>query len=128
MEYLEPIQTKNTLNTLGRYIFSSLLVLLFAAIILYIAYQARFLLLGPQITLFSPSESTVITSDMSLEVSGIARNIVTITINDRTVFTDDTGAFTEQVFLQPGINIATLEARDRYRRNTTTELLIIKTE
>ena len=128
MNYLEPLPTKTPLNRLGRYIFSSLLIVLFAGISIYIFYQARFLLLGPQITLSTPTEKTIITSEIDLEISGNARNIVTITINDRTIFTDDSGNFNERVFLQPGINTTTLKTKDRYRRTTTTELLIVKTE
>lgn len=128
MSYLTPLETNTPLNSLGRYMLLSLLAILLGAICVYIVYQARFLLLGPQITLFEPSETTVVTTEKYLEISGNAKNIVTITINDRTIFTDDTGNFTERVFLQPGINSTSLRAQDRYRRTTTTELQIIKTE
>lgn len=92
-------------------------LLVVAILLAYTAYQARFLLQGPQITL--GEEPTIVQSDRSVTLTGSTRNIARITLNGRQIFTDETGIFEEVMWLENGYTIATLSAEDRYGRTTS---------
>ena len=85
----------------------------------YVLYQARFLILGPQIVL--SSDWAVEQSQRVISLEGQMFNIVKATLNGRTIYTDERGFFKEALILENGYTIATLEAEDRYGRNTRIE-------
>jgi hypothetical protein len=89
--------------------------LLFAAV--YIAYQARFLIIGPQITL--TQEVQMLQNTRQITLTGQANNISHLWLNGRPIFTDRNGAFTAAVILENGYTVTTLMAEDRYGRTTT---------
>ena len=78
-------------------------------------FQARFLLAGPQIFV---QTLPVAQQERLITLQGQARNIVSITLNGRRIFTDKDGNFKEALVLENGYTIATLEAEDRYGRKT----------
>lgn len=82
----------------------------------YAAFQARFFIAGPSITL--AGDTATRRDSRSVTVMGTAENITAITLNDRPIFTDDAGNFREQLVLENGYTILTLRARDRYGRKT----------
>jgi hypothetical protein len=82
----------------------------------YLVFQARFLIQGPRITL--TDEPPSVQNDRTVKISGYARNITKITINDRPMFTDKAGYFSEALVLENGYTIATIAATDRYGRET----------
>ena len=84
---------------------------------LYISYQARFLIIGPQITLTSDVEMQQNTRQVVL--TGSASNISRLWLNGRPIFTDRTGSFEAAVILENGYTVTTLMAEDRYGRTTT---------
>ena len=88
--------------------------LLFAA--LYIAYQARFLIIGPQITL--TTEVPMLQNSRQITLTGDASNISRLWLNGRPIFTDRNGTFTAAVILENGYTVTTLKAEDRYGRTT----------
>ena len=83
----------------------------------YIIWQARFLIMGPQITLSVEPER--VSNERIITLEGQARNIAKITLNGRQIFTDPTGNFAEALVLENGYTIATIAATDRYGRTTT---------
>lgn len=89
--------------------------LLFAAV--YISYQARFLIIGPQITL--TEEVSTLQNTRYITLTGSAANISRLWLNGRPIFTDRNGQFTAAVILENGYTITTLMAEDRYGRTTT---------
>ncbi|MFT5832284.1 MAG: hypothetical protein ACI9SY_000670 [Candidatus Paceibacteria bacterium] len=89
--------------------------LLFAAV--YIAYQARFLIIGPQITL--SEEVPMLQNSRQITLTGSASNISRLWLNGRPIFTDRNGTFTAAVILENGYTVTTLMAEDRYGRTTT---------
>jgi len=89
--------------------------LLFAAV--YIAYQARFLLIGPQITL--TNDVPMLQNTRQITLTGNASNISRLWLNGRPIFTDRKGTFTAAVILENGYTMTTLTAEDRYGRTTT---------
>lgn len=83
----------------------------------YIFFQARFLIIGPVVTLHT--EPAPVYNDRSIEISGTAYNISNITLNGRPVYIDEQGDFTETLVLENGYTIMTIRAEDRYGRDTT---------
>jgi hypothetical protein len=80
----------------------------------YITWQARFLLLGPQIHI---NESTVtVSGDRIVTIAGTTANITYLSLNGRPIFTDQYGYFQEEMILENGYTIATVAARDRFGR------------
>lgn len=87
-------------------------------IIAYSAFQARKLLEGPEITLTSPLASGT-TSDQLLNITGVAKNIKEISMNNRPIFIDEQGNFKERMVLMSGYNIIRIEAKDKFNKETT---------
>ncbi len=94
-------------------------------IVLYALFQARHVLLGPQISLSEEIPAMVATS--SIIVRGMAENIISIRLNGRPIFTTDEGVFEEVVILPPGYTIVTIEAEDRYGSVTRLERGVVRT-
>ncbi|MCA9358083.1 hypothetical protein KC902_02355 [Candidatus Kaiserbacteria bacterium] len=85
----------------------------------YVIFQARFLIMGPQITL--TSSPTIIHNDRQIYLTGSTFNISRLWLNDRQIYTDAHGHFKEALILENGYTVATLRAEDRYGRVTTVE-------
>jgi len=83
----------------------------------YIVFQARFLIVGPQIALVD--EPAQLQNARQITLSGTAFNISRLWLNDRPIFTDAQGNFTEAFTLENGYTITTIRAEDRYGRETT---------
>lgn len=94
-------------------------VLILLALMVYIGYQARFLLIGPEVLVEPSAETTV--SERTVTIAGTARNIARISLNGRQIFTDPDGEFAELVVLNEGYNLITVAATDRYGRTTAVE-------
>ncbi len=83
----------------------------------YGVFQARNLVLGPQIMVSHPQNGTNFT-DPLITVDGTAYNITAISLNDRPIFIDETGAFSEKLLLTPGYTIMKVQAHDKFGRET----------
>lgn len=83
----------------------------------YIGFQARFLLIGPQIAL--TEEVQMQQNVRQITLTGTASNISRLWLNGRPIFTDRNGTFAAAVILENGYTVATLTAEDRYGRTTT---------
>lgn len=104
--------TKLTLRTVLIYLAIAVSMAIF---LLYVLYQARFFLQGPQIEL---AQQDVTHAKRIVTLEGRAENIVRITLNGRQIYTDGDGNFKEALVLENGYTVATLEAEDRYGRVT----------
>jgi hypothetical protein len=92
-------------------------VLCTVAFIAYLLFQSRHLIRGPIITL--DESLPTVTTERRLTVLGTTANIVSITLNGRSIFTDESGHFTETVVLENGYSILTIHALDRFGRGTS---------
>lgn len=90
----------------------------------YTYFQARTYLAGPQITVLEPRNGATVAEER-VSVIGIAKNIAHLTLNDRQIFTDDRGMFSERLLLPRGYSIMKLTARDRFDREKTIFLEIV---
>ena len=86
-------------------------------IMMYVVFQARYLIIGPQIVL--TDTPTHLQNERQIFISGSAFNISRLWLNDRQIYTDAQGNFKEALVLENGYTIATLRAEDRYGRGTT---------
>ncbi len=93
---------------------------LFAILIVvgYGAFEARRLIAGPEITIYSPVSGTSTSSDVVL-ISGLAQNISFLTINDAPAFADESGHFTATLSPPRGYAIFTVAATDRFGRRAS---------
>ena len=105
-----------TLHTIGTY---ALIAILLLGIGSYIAFQARFLIAGPQITLLH--EPASVQNAEVVMIEGETQNIVSITLNDRPIFINEAGRFIEPLILENGYSIMTVRAHDRYGREAVVE-------
>lgn len=89
----------------------------------FTAYEARFLILGPRLSLETPLNGSTVEAG-ALTLAGRAKNVSSLSLNDKQIYTDTRGYFEERLIAHSGINIIKLEAKDRFGR-TTTELVRI---
>lgn len=92
-------------------------VLLLIGILGYTFFQTQSLVTGPVINISKPQNGATLTASL-IEIVGTTENISSISINDRYIFIDESGAFKEKLLLSPGYNIITLQAEDRFGRKT----------
>jgi len=90
----------------------------------YAYYETRDILAGPQITISTPKNGATL-DDSLIRIAGKAQNIATITLNDRSIFIDESGAIEEDILLSYGYNIITFRAEDRFGRETTETLELV---
>lgn len=115
---MSPIRITN--STLARRITLAVLGLcLTAAVVTYVMFQARFLIEGPQVTLTGKPD--IIQHERQIVLEGIAKNITAISVNGRSIVTDEHGTFREPIVLENGYTVIRIDARDRYGRTTTVE-------
>jgi len=96
---------------------ASLVLIGVGALLVYVSYQARFLITGPQISM--TNELDIRQNNRQIELQGTATNISRLQLNGRPIFTDPEGRFTTAVILENGYTVTTLTAEDRYGRTTT---------
>lgn len=97
-----------------KFLLVALCIIFFAS---YTFFQARNLIHGPSISLTHEFET--VQTERSILLEGDARNVVILRLNGREIHTDERGHFSELLVLQNGYTIMTLEAVDRYGRDTT---------
>lgn len=96
----------------AKQVFAPLVVSLFIAVIVFYGYyQSRAIIEGPSISIETPENG--ITSATSLvAVKGVAKHAKELTLDDRPIFIDLNGRFSEQLLLMDGYNIIELAAKD----------------
>ena len=100
------------------------LIILLILLIAYSLYQARALLVGPQIWIGNPQDGDTV-EDPLVIMEGQSKNIAWISLNDRQIFTDENGQWSEKLLVSPGLSIMTVKARDRFGRKTEKNVKIV---
>ncbi len=94
----------------------------------YAMYQARFIIQGPQIRITSHTNGLTVGGHL-ITLEGLARNVAWLSLNDRQIFTNDKGAWSEKLLVSEGVSVVTLKATDRFGRKTEEEIeLVLPTE
>ena len=93
----------------------------------YSLFQAKKLISGPIIDIYTPQNGATYSQTL-VEIDGRARNIAYLNLNDKPIFTDKNGYFKEKILLSPGYNIIKLDARDKFKTYVEKKLEIILKE
>ncbi len=93
----------------------------------YGLFQAHKLLSGPIIELDSPHTGVTVSSNL-LEIKGTSLNTSFISLNDRPIYMDEQGHFTEKLPLYPGYNIINIKAKDRFGSLVSKNIEIVYNE
>jgi hypothetical protein len=83
----------------------------------YGIFNARNLIIGPTIEIFSPAKDME-TGENVLTINGRAKNITFISLNEKPIFVNKEGLFEEKLLLSPGSNTIEIKARDRFKKET----------
>jgi len=84
-------------------------------LISYGIFNARNLIMGPTVEIFSPTKDTE-TVENVIDIKGKAQNVAFISLNEKPIFVDPEGKFSEKLLLSPGSNIIEIKARDRFKK------------
>ena len=93
----------------------------------YAIFSARHLIQGPQINVTSLKDGDVVT-DPFVTIKGTTENINYISLNDRQIYIDSEGNFTEKLLLYDGYNIIKLYGKDKFNREKNLVLRIMVPE
>ncbi len=86
-------------------------------ILIYGFFNARLLIAGPQIEIFSPENGMSFDTPF-IEIFGKARNTSFISMNGNPIYINENDEFREKLLLSPGTSIIKIDARDRFERST----------
>lgn len=84
-------------------------------LVAYGIFNARNLLMGPTIEIFSPAKDME-TEKNIITINGRAKNITYISLNEKPIFVNKEGLFEEKLLLSPGSNTIEIKARDRFKK------------
>lgn len=98
-------------------------VILAFIVIMYSIFNFRVFIAGPQIEIISPVNGSGQDKNIA-EITGIAKNINHIELNAKPIYVNEEGQFNEKLLLQPGYNVITLIAKDKFNREITEKLEI----
>jgi len=101
------------------------LVLVFIGIYGY--SKTKDLIDGPRISVSSPEDGETLFQSASV-ISGTAKNVSFLSLNDRPIFVDKNGNFSETVALLPGYNILSVRGIDKFGKKTEKTLQLVLRE
>ena len=90
----------------------------FLLIIIYALFRSSDLIFGVKIKNVDingkPIQSGSTTGDNTLEITGVARNAIFLSLNGREISVDQQGNFDETIAPLPGYNIINIKAQDKF--------------
>jgi len=89
------------------------LVLAFVSYGFYVAKDYRD---GPKVVVESPEDNQVF-KNADIVIKGNAKNISSLFLNGRQIFTNENGDFKEELLIAKGYNIITVSAKDKFNRD-----------
>lgn len=98
-----------------KFVIFSLAILLLSS---YSLFQAKNLILGPVLSIDTPVSGETLNESV-ITVTGKARNISHITLNDSAIYVDEKGSFKEKMIIPSGYSIIKLSVTDRFGRTET---------
>ncbi len=104
-----------TFRPLRSYLVRGAVIAALSLIALYTLFEFRHLLAGPELTITYPENGASLREPL-LRITGTARNVTHLTLNDRQIFVDAEGNLEETVLLSTGYNAIRLRASDRFGR------------
>ncbi len=101
-----------------------IVVLVVVIVVGYAIWRSLNYTRGPEIDIFAPADNYTATTS-TITIIGQAQRINSISLNGKAISVDEQGNFKEEIIVFPGINIITLEAIDRFQRDTKKQLKIV---
>ena len=98
------------------------LVLVFMAV--YGFLQSRNILEWPRISVSSPKAGATVDKSAAT-ISGTAKNISYLSLDDRPIYVDKDGNFSEAIALLPGYNILSVKGTDKFGKKTEKTLELV---
>ncbi|HLD01823.1 MAG TPA: helix-turn-helix domain-containing protein [Patescibacteria group bacterium] len=89
----------------------------------YIAYQYRFMVLNPSLSLISPKEEQRVRNTVT--VSGKTNATASVSVNDEEVVVTSTGNFIKKLTVFPGENTIIIRVTNRFGKETVLERTVI---
>lgn len=105
----------------------TLLLLAVLFVVGYGAFNSRFILQGPEISIEQLDEenNTIITQDRTLLLKGKVLHSSFISINGRPIFIDETGQFNEKLLLSNGVSIIDIYAKDKFGKEVRKKIDVL---
>jgi hypothetical protein len=90
----------------------------FLLIILYALFNSEDLIFGVKIKNVNinghPIQAGATVKESVIEITGVARNAINLTLDGRAISEDQQGNFDETIALLPGYNIISIKAQDKF--------------
>jgi len=99
------------------------IILSVVLLVSYGIFNARNLIFGPTIEIYSPAQNTE-TRENLITIKGKAKNITFLSLNSKPIFVDMEGLFEEKLLLSPGSNIIEIRAKDRFKNEVLKTLKV----
>ncbi len=115
---------ERTIKTVLR---GTLIALVTTAILGYAYFRTQDYLNGPQVIILAPQNGET-THNPLLTIQGQTKNIADITLNNRKIFTDKEGGFSEEILLHCGYNIITIVATDKFDKDIKKRIEVVYQE
>ena len=102
----------------------ALFAIIFIIVLGYTFYEARFIISGPELTIFTPQNNATVT-DSLLEIKGHVKNLSSLTINGRQIMITTDGLFADKLLLLDGYNTIEVKVRNKFGQENTKILGIV---
>ena len=93
-------------------------------LVAYTYYETRDLIEGPVLTIIAPANNATVTNNI-VRIRGTAVRIANLSLNGRQIFTDLTGAWSEELLVPKGYTILEVSARDRFNREVKKQIGVV---
>ncbi len=96
----------------------SLVSIFFLFIVIFVLFNSKDIILGVKIKNVSiaklPAEENMKVSNNIVEITGIAKNAIKLTLNGREISVDQKGNFDETIAVSLGYNLVEIKAQDKF--------------
>lgn len=103
---------------------NGLIIAAFSIIVAYSLYQGRFIIFGPQVWIDNIQDGATVV-DSVITIMGRAKNVAWLSLNDRQIFTDENGFWSEKLVLAQGLSIITIKGKDRFGHEVYKNLQVV---
>jgi hypothetical protein len=101
-----------------------IIITIVVLIAIYSIYEAQRLIQGPQINILTPENGATVNQSL-IDITGTVKNVNLLKLNDRDIFQDESGNFSEKLLLSYGYNSLKLEGWDKFGRKTSKTIEMI---
>jgi hypothetical protein len=92
------------------------IILSVCLLVAYGLFNARNLIFGPSIEIWSPVTKELNTNENIITIKGNVKNATFLRVNGRAMTVDVDGNFSEKLLLTPGFNVINIQAVDRFKK------------